>query len=1399
MKQLCRLIWILLLCLSIDAAAQQPVSTKGRDFWMGFLNNIAVDPSDKLQLFIVSDVPTSGQVSIPGQAWNQAFSVAPNTVTEITIPNAIGETVIGDLVQAKGVHITSLDSVSVFAINFSNASADATKVLPTGTLGTKYIVTSYAGNSFGQSEAMIVATDDNTEVSIIPSCNTGGGNLAGVPFTVTLNAGQVYMLTSSTGLDLTGTRIESTAQSGGCRPFAVFGGSGCAMIPSSCGNCDHLFEQLLPVDTWGFEYYLAPILFEVLPATGIDTPSYTYRVIASENDTEVTIDGLSSINLDAGEYHEFNDVQGAHCLLSDKSISVVQFMQGVLCSGNGDPSMLVLDDAEKKINNITFSTINSSVITTHFLNVVVRSEDIGTVSLDGVALSASLFQPFPGCGSHMWVNIAIDAGTHNLYAPNGVNGYVYGLHESESYAYSVGSYKPTPPINYQEAFCGDNQVTLSVSNAYYNPQWFNTNDLNTVIAQGYTLTLTPPISSAVYVAVADENVSGCSQSFYYSVESMIPPAFQITPSESQYICRHESVQLDVLPENEQGTYLYSWTPSLGLSDPTARNPIATPYSTTTYSVTVSTPTGCASATQSITIHVQPGNISYFEMHASDDAICAGENLVIDVNTESIIWSDNFDPNISLGDWVDINNGSASSACGSVEGTALYFNGSGERSAITNAVNVSQGGTIYFSIKIADGVAPCDNAEPGDNVELRYSLDGVNFPASNTILVLYESAYPEFTSLAVDIPVAAQSAATYFKWIQVGAFTNNQDNWVLDEVYIGALNSSGFSFNWSSPETLTFNDPMLVTAAPTTDTNYILELTDSNTGCVYSDSIFVAVGEEFNLTYSEEVLKCGDDPVQLLVNPEPPGDYLFTWNSSNGTINNSFIESPEVNPTSSEQFTAEVTSDFGCVKSATLEVLVSSISSVVLSYSAEPVCANETVNIELNVAATTNDYQINWTSSEDFSESANGLSITTTPVGTADYEVVVTDNATGCIYEEIASISVVPTPEIQLLESDIVTCDAVGTTIHANTSYPGPVEWNWSPSEWVTDATSSVTALAGSNSGSLTVTLTNDHGCSSSEEINITVLTEATELGGDLSVCGTAPITLDTGWPSDYSVSWSHGPNTHSVEITESGIYSVEVLSPLGCYSADTISIEFKEIPVIDLGPEIAKCPSETIALTGGNSDYTYLWSTGATGLSIQVYEPGVYGVTASNGECESTDDISVVEHPMPENPFPQLEYTTCFEFTPYHFELDAANEGALYEWEDGTDGQVYFANAPGEYTVEITTAFGCKEQFRALIQEECPGALYVPSAFTPDGDGLNDVWKVEGSNIVKYRLQLWSRWGELIYETDDIDGAWVGNRKGGEMYLERGVFNYLITYTVIDGDKGESPEMQKRGSVVLIR
>ncbi|MFZ4784409.1 MAG: gliding motility-associated C-terminal domain-containing protein [Flavobacteriales bacterium] len=1382
--------------LGLSLRAQESWPTKGKDFWLGFMKNHEVMTGESLGLFIVSDQNTSGTVTVPGQSWTYNFNVTAGGLTSVTIPNNVAEVMSNQGMEFRGVHVETLDTVAVFAINFNPYSADATKVLPTPTLGTEYMVASYAGFTPWDSELLIVATEDDTEIEIVPSVVTAGGNSAGVPFTIYLEQGQCYQLAAGAGLDLTGTLVRGTEASGSCRPFAVFSGASCANVPTTCSTCDHLYEQNLPVEAWGTEYYITPYAYTVNPNWGVSDPTYTYRVLAKENNTAIIIDGGTSFILNAGEYEEFNGQETAHCLTSSNPVTVIQYMEGVSCGGNGDPAMTILDDASQKINDITFSTVNSTVITAHYLNVVVETDNIGSVYLDGNPIAANQFHSFPNCSSHMYAAFSLTAGTHHLSAPDGVSGYVYGNGDAESYGYSVGSFRSSPPITFEGVECTNGAVTVTMPSGYFDPTWYNYQDMETPVATGSQLILNAPVSSAIYVAVANENQSGCAQEFYYSVEDVTPPVFTLTPP-SESICQHESVQLNVTPANSTGTYNYLWSPNTNISDATIANPIVSPMVTTTYSVTVSTPTGCASSTQQTTITVSAGNITAFELTADDNFICEGETVDLHASTETVIWTDNFDPSISLGDWDDINNGMANMTCGAVSGTALYFNGTGERSAISNALDVSAGGTIYFSLKIANGVAPCDNAEPGDNVELRFSTDGVNFPATNTIQVFNESAYPDFVNLAIPIPAAAQTTSTKFKWMQVGAWVGNQDNWVIDEVYIATNTQGDFEYAWSPSSTLALADVLNPIASPSVSTNYILDITDNSSGCVYTDSVNVNVGVLFDLDVTPDTDICDGLAVTLQAEPSVVGDYTYEWGPDDGSLSGLYLPNPVANPAQNTTYNVVVTSAEGCQETASIQVNRSPIVSVSIAYDDLPICGNEPVSLTAAGMGTGDGFTFDWQSAEPIVGS--GVSATATPSETTTVTLEMTHDASGCVYTDDVEIEVLSTPQVTVIPTSIQGCSVIGETISASTDFVGNVQWSWSPANMVADPALAQTSLILDESNTLIVTATNDAGCAGSATVTVSMLTENTDLGPDIHLCEGETTILDTGWPNDHSVLWDHGPTTAAVEITAEGIYHVVVTSPDGCISEDTIEVSYHVMPAVDLGEDQLACESEIVTLSAGDLGLTYVWSTGQFTPSINVNESGIYEVTVSNGYCSATDDISVLFNPLPENPFATDEIPFCFTLSPFIAKLDAKNEGSTYEWEDGSSGQIYNATSPGIYYVRVTTDLGCDARFRQVIYEECPGELWVPNAFTPDGDGINDVWLVEGVKLASYHLILWNKWGELIYETYSLDRPWLGQRRDGDEYVEPGTYVYRIIYKFDEGDGKVSEEKQANGQVTLVR
>src|ERR1051326_2230805 len=198
------------LLLSATAVHAAPDS-KGTDFWLAFPGQLS---SGQLTLFI------------PGLAFSQNFIVTPGQVTVVNLPvNAQLTTIDG--IEAKGIHVTAENEVTVYGLNRASATTDAYLGLPTDILGLEYLALGFGNvNIVNGTEFAVAATADNTTVTITPSVTTGA-RTAGTPYNIVLNQGQVYQLrdTNPAPDDLSGTIITSD------KKIAVFGGHECANIP----------------------------------------------------------------------------------------------------------------------------------------------------------------------------------------------------------------------------------------------------------------------------------------------------------------------------------------------------------------------------------------------------------------------------------------------------------------------------------------------------------------------------------------------------------------------------------------------------------------------------------------------------------------------------------------------------------------------------------------------------------------------------------------------------------------------------------------------------------------------------------------------------------------------------------------------------------------------------------------------------------------------------------------------------------------------------------------------------------------------------------------------------------------------------------------------------------------
>lgn len=1517
-----------LICMSTQiVVAQGAVPTKGREFWLGFLQNSpysAMQP-EELSVFITSDQTTTGTIEIPAQGWSQNFNITANETTTLTIPNALAEHFTSEVIENKGVFIATEDTVAVFAINFESFSADATRILPIQTLGSEYRVAAYSGaftgTEFG-SELLIVATEDDTEIEIIPTVNTLGGQPAGAPFTVQLDRGQSYQVKSANeGLDLTGTLVRATENSGGCRPFAVFSGSVCANVPENCTSCDHIFEQNLPVPFWGTEYISVPFAF---------TGQYTLRLLANEANTSVSLNGGAPSILAAGEYLEINGITGTRCITASAPIAVVQYMEGVSCAGNGDPAMLLLSANDQRIDRITFSTVTSDVITDHGISVIIPASDIGSFTVDGQVVNPSQFQAVPACSGFAYAHVTVAEGSHELFAPNGFTAYVYGVGPAESYTYSAGSYTPPVPFEVTETLCTNDEVVLEIDPALSEPYWYAQSNPDEILANTHTLVLEPPYTSDIYVGVGQLLASGCETEAYFSVES--PDPIEVTINAPSSMCTFQTVDVEAVTASE-GNYAFQWSPSHAVNDPTSGSTTSSISETTTLIVTVSTPSGCGSGSATHTITVNSGNVTDFNLSTEETLLCHGESTLLSLDLSTLIFEDNFDPGVSWGLWSSITGGAASQNCGSVSGNALYFNGAGQRQATTNPVNVENGGSLYFHLKMGSDVAPCDQVNPGEEIVLEYSTSGLGGPYT-LIDTYFPADFVDFTLVTVPIPAAAVSPNTQFRWRQLMHSGINQDNWALDDVAIGAVNAIAPTITWNPMTGIASPDATETEVTPEESGWYSISFTDTGNGCTYSDSVFIEVVPPLNLQLNSDTTICVGESVQLQAAVDYQGSASFTWQGPN--LDNPGSASAVATPTASTTYTVLVESSVGCTAEGSLEVNVNALSNLTLS-GGGALCNGEPGFIEAQFDGNPDDLLWGWSPTGGLT-SPDEQATEAHPETSTWYVFTVGDPTGGCLLTDSVHVQVGVPFSIDPGD-DLVLCEVAGYELNVTHDSPEPLTWSWTNEAVLSDAGVPNPELLQDGNFSFEITATDPVGCVASASLEVVWLTEGFGLGVDVEECEGTPVELSSGLGDGAAHTWNTGENTPVITVSSSDVYTVTVVTvdgcevsdevevtyfaypeltfndvptlcegetyeiapqtdgetfewstgaitqnievaadgtyiltafnSIGCATSDEVDVLFNPLPVIELPDEVVLCDSETAVLDAGSDGVLYTWSTGASsqiiavtqegeysvevisgvgcsntattevfvssfpvvelgpdtalcegqwylldaGLdgwqyswssgqssqTIQVNETGFYSVEVSNGYCVTEAAVSVLFLPVPEAPeFGVDRY--CPEEAIATLLLNAENEGADYLWNTGSTAQELELTAGGSYWVTITNEFGCAETFYHEVAARCDGyTLYIPNAFTPDNDGVNDIFQASGTNIVDFEMTIWNRWGEVVWVGESLDDYWDGSYPGGTHYVQADAYVYTVRYRYLTEDDRVSQWRDQRGSVVVIR
>ncbi len=296
---------------------------------------------------------------------------------------------------------------------------------------------------------------------------------------------------------------------------------------------------------------------------------------------------------------------------------------------------------------------------------------------------------------------------------------------------------------------------------------------------------------------------------------------------------------------------------------------------------------------------------------------------------------------------------------------------------------------------------------------------------------------------------------------------------------------------------------------------------------------------------------------------------------------------------------------------------------------------------------------------------------------------------------------------------------------------------------------------------------------------------------DTVACSGVPMTIGTDSfnPDDNSTFlWQDGSTNSYFQLTGQDTIWVTVNYADNCSYTDTMTIQYKNSPQVDLGNNRTMCEGDTIGIQYHSDSVSFVWSNGSTDTVTTVTQQGYYGITVINAAgCKASDSIYVNAIPAPEvNLGPD---TTIYSNQNYM--LDAYNSGAKYFWSTGDTTQTIVVNSEGNYWVAVSKE-GCigYDTISISVYPDC--ILAVPNAFSPNGDGHNDILYARGEGFTKMEIMIFNRIGEMVFETKDSSIGWNGSFKGSQQPVDS--YMYILKGLCISGRS-----VFKKGNITLLR
>ncbi len=610
----------------------------------------------------------------------------------------------------------------------------------------------------------------------------------------------------------------------------------------------------------------------------------------------------------------------------------------------------------------------------------------------------------------------------------------------------------------------------------------------------------------------------------------------------------------------------------------------------------------------------------------------------------------------------------------------------------------------------------------------------------------------------------------------------------DTTYISQNGVVFGTYIWAPNADITCSNCPGTNAYPLTSTTYTLTIGDLN-GCIDSDDVDVNVYPQFVINAGIDQSICTGDSVSL--NASAAASY--SWSPSTG-LSCANCQSPFAFPNSTTTYTLTATDANGCTETDDIIISVNQLPTGTIS-PGTTICNGDSVQLNVSGGAS---YSWLPTSTLSCNTCNNPFAF---PTSTTTYTVSII-SAAGCSVIDSVTLSV-NTSLVVNAGADVSICS--GNSVQLNASGGG--NYSWSPSTGLSSTTINNPVANPIITTTYDLVVTDANGCSGTDDVTVTVNPNPIANAGlDLVVCdGTSNLIggnpTATSGTSPYNYSWlpvtgldNPALSNPTATISSAQNYSVIVTDANGCTAIDAMNVTVTPMPVATAGNDQTICIGDMVPLqSGGGTTYQWIPATGLDNPNTQNpnASPIVttnYSVSVGDANGCGFDTATVL---ITVNQLPIVLGDTIFNIT----EADEAqinlSGGIVWSWTPSADlscsdcaNPIASPNETTQYLVTVTDLNGCVNTINILIiVEEVCNSINIPNAFTPNGDGLNDVFNFINNNIFNQVIEfkIYDRWGNVVF--DDKSGTgWDGKNKFGLLY-EVGSFTYFLRIQCAEGEE----------------